>query len=57
MIVILLFTVCHISLIITDLMVDRVPGHTVDGPHMASQHRDRLVLLDMVDVDLVILGS
>ena len=44
-------------LMFTDLMIDWVPCHTVDSPHMPSQHSDGLILLDMVDVDLVILGA
>ena len=44
------------GLLLTDLMIDRVPRHTVDSPHMAGQHGDGFILLDMVDVDLVVLG-
>ena len=36
----------------THLVVDRVPGHTVDRPHVAAEHCDGVVPLHVVDVDL-----
>ena len=34
------------------LVIDRVPGHTVDRPHVAAEHCDGVVPLDVVYVDL-----
>ena len=41
----------------TNLVVDRVPGHTVDRPHMAAQHCDGFVPLDVVNVDLEVVSG
>lgn len=37
-----------------DLVVDRVPGHAVDGPGVAAQHGDGLVSLHVENVNLII---
>ena len=36
----------------THLVIHRVPGHTVHRPHVAAEHRDGVVPLDVVNVDL-----
>ena len=36
----------------THLVIDWVPGHTVDCPHVAAEHCDGIVPLHVVDVDL-----
>ena len=36
----------------THLVIDRVPGHTVHRPHVAAEHCDGVVPLDVVNVDL-----
>ena len=38
-------------------MINRIPGNTVDGAGVTSEDSDGFISLDMVNVNLVVLGS
>lgn len=40
-----------------DLMINRIPGNTVDGAGVTSEDSDGFISLDMVNINLVVLGS